>query len=100
MWLSSSGPTCSSRQSFNAKSGRAATTCSTNDVPMTTGTFNPASLPDFSYIVPNQCDDMHTLPGNGAACPAYFGANSGTSLINMGDKWLATVIRSCWPSRT
>ena len=71
---------------------RAGTACSTNDVPMTTGTFNPASLPDFSYIVPNQCDDMHTLPGNGAACPAYFGSNSGTSLINMGDNWLATVV--------
>jgi hypothetical protein len=71
---------------------RASTTCSTNDVPMTTGTFIPASLPDLSYIVPNQCDDMHTLPGNGAACPAYFGSNPGTSLINMGDNWLATVV--------
>jgi hypothetical protein len=71
---------------------RASTTCSTNDVPMTTGTFNPASLPDLSYIVPGQCDDMHTLPGNGAACPAYFGSNPGTSLINMGDNWLATVV--------
>jgi hypothetical protein len=71
---------------------RASTTCSVNDVPMTTSTFNPASLPDFSYIVPNQCDDMHTLPGNGAACPAYFGSDPGTSLINMGDNWLATVV--------
>jgi IPT/TIG domain len=71
---------------------RASTTCSTNDVPMTTSTFNPASLPDLSYIVPNQCDDMHTLPASGQACPAYFGSNSGTSLINMGDNWLATVV--------
>jgi hypothetical protein len=71
---------------------RANTTCSTNDVPLTASTFDPANLPDFSYIVPNQCDDMHTLPGNGAACPAYFGANSGASLINMGDNWLATVV--------
>jgi hypothetical protein len=71
---------------------RASTTCSTNDVPMTTSTFNPASLPDFSYVVPNQCNDMHTLPGNGAACPAYFGSNSGTSLISMGDNWLASVV--------
>ena len=71
---------------------RASTTCSANDVPMTAGTFTPASLPDFSYIVPNQCDDMHTLPGAGAACPAYFGSNSGTSLINMGDNWLAAVV--------
>jgi len=71
---------------------RANTTCSTNDVPMTSSTFNPASLPDLSYIVPNECDDMHTLPASGQACPAYFGSNPGTSLINMGDNWLATVV--------
>lgn len=73
---------------------RANTTCSTNDVPLTSTTFNPASLPDLSYIVPNECDDMHTLPANGAACPAFFGSNPGTSLINMGDNWLATVVKS------
>jgi hypothetical protein len=71
---------------------QANSTCSTNDVPMTTSTFNPASLPDLSYIVPNECDDMHTLPTSGQACPAYFGPNSGTSLVNMGDNWLATVV--------
>jgi hypothetical protein len=37
---------------------------------------------------------MHTLPGNGQACPAYFGSNPGTSLIGMGDNWLATVVPS------
>ena len=68
------------------------TTCNANDVPMTTSTFNPASLPSFSYIVPNQCDDMHTLPGSGHACPAYFGSNTGSNLISMGDNWLATVV--------
>jgi len=73
---------------------RANTTCSTNDVPMTSSTFNPANLPDLSYIVPNECDDMHTLPTNGAACPAFFGSNPGTSAINIGDNWLATVVRS------
>lgn len=73
---------------------RADTTCTTNDVPLTTSTFNPASLPDLSYIVPNQCDDMHTLPASSQACPAYFGSNPGTSLINMGDNWLATVVKS------
>jgi hypothetical protein len=71
---------------------RGNTTCSANDVPMNSSTFNPANLPSLSYIVPNQCDDMHTLPGPGHACPAYFGSNSGTSLINMGDNWLATVV--------
>src|SRR6266516_3080542 len=73
---------------------RANTTCSTNDVPMTADTFVPASLPSLSYIVPNECDDMHTLPANGQDCPAYFGSNSGTSLINMGDNWLASVVPS------
>ena len=73
---------------------RAGSTCSTNDVPMTTGSFNPASLPSLSYVVPNQCDDMHTLPGSGQACPAYFGSNSGSSLIGMGDSWLASVVPS------
>jgi hypothetical protein len=71
---------------------RSAITCSTNDVPMTAATFKPASLPDLSYVVPNECDDMHTLPGSGQACPAYFGANPGASLISMGDNWLATVV--------
>jgi hypothetical protein len=73
---------------------RANTTCSTNDVPMNSSTFNPANLPDLSYIVPNECDDMHTLPANGAACPAFFGSNPGTSMINIGDNWLATVVKS------
>src|SRR6266487_3363594 len=45
-------------------------------------------------VVPNECDDMHTLPANGQDCPAYFGSNSGTSLINMGDNWLASVVPS------
>jgi hypothetical protein len=73
---------------------RATSTCSTNDVPMTTSSFNPANLPAFSYVVPNQCDDMHTLPGSGQACAAYFGSNGGISLIGMGDNWLASVVPS------
>jgi hypothetical protein len=71
---------------------RGDTTCTANDVPMNTSTFNPASLPDLSYIVPNQCDDMHTLPGSGQACPAFFGSNTGSGLISLGDNWLATVV--------
>jgi IPT/TIG domain len=67
-------------------------TCMTNDVPLTNSTFNPASLPDFSYVVPNDCNDMHTLPTNGQACPAYFGSNPGTSQLNLGDNWLAAVV--------
>ena len=75
-----------------AYSYRSAITCSANDVPMTTSTFNPASLPSLSYVVPNQCDDMHTLPGTGQSCPAFFGSNTGTSLMNLGDNWLAHVV--------
>ena len=73
---------------------RGNTTCSTNDVPMTTSTFNPASLPSLSYIVPNECNDMHTLPGSGQACPAYYRLQPGSSLINLGDNWLAEVVPS------
>jgi hypothetical protein len=73
---------------------RAGVTCKANDVPMTASTFDPASLPDLSYIVPNQCDDMHTMPGAGQSCPAYYGANTGTNLITLGDNWLASVVPS------
>jgi peptidoglycan/xylan/chitin deacetylase (PgdA/CDA1 family) len=76
-----------------AYSYRANTTCTTNDVPMNTNTFNPSNLPTLSYVVPNECDDMHTLPTS-LACPAYFGSNSGTSQINLGDNWLSTVVPS------
>jgi hypothetical protein len=66
--------------------------CKQNDVPMSPSTFAPANLPDLSYVVPNQCDDMHSLPGRGQPCPAYFGSNTGTSKINMGDHWLSVVV--------
>jgi len=77
-----------------AYSYQANTSCGANDVPMTAGTFNPANLPDLSYVVPNECDDMHTLPAGGQACPAYFGSNPGSSLVKMGDNWLASVVPS------
>ena len=59
---------------------------------MNASTFDPAHLPDFSYVVPNECDDMHTLPTSGQACPAYYGSNTGTDMINMSDNWLAHVV--------
>jgi hypothetical protein len=71
---------------------RANTTCSANDVPLTSSTFNPANLPSLSYVVPNECNEMHTLPGSGQACPAYYGSNTGSSLINLGDHWLSHVV--------
>lgn len=66
-----------------------APSCSLNDVPVNTSTFNPASLPDFSYIVPDQCDDMHSFS---SSCPAFYGTNTGSSAIAMGDSWLAHVV--------
>lgn len=69
---------------------RADNSCAVNDVPMTTATFNPASLPNLSYIVPDQCDDMHS--SSSGSCPAFFGPNPGSSLINTGDNWLAHVV--------
>lgn len=66
--------------------------CNENDVPMTAATFVPAGLPSFSFVVPNECDDMHTLPAEEQACPAYFGPNTGRTAIEMGDNWLARVV--------
>ena len=75
-----------------AYSYRGNTTCSANDVPMTSSTFNPANLPSLSYVVPNECNDMHTLPGSGQACPSYFGSIPRSNPITMGDTWLANVV--------
>ena len=35
---------------------------------------------------------MHTFPTSGQACPAFFGPNTGTDIINMSDNWLAHVV--------
>ena len=66
--------------------------CAQHDVPLTSATFQPAALPAFSYIVPNQCNDMHSLPTAGQACPAFYGANSGSNTVTMGDNWLRVVV--------
>ena len=64
--------------------------CTTNDVPLTDD-LQLESLPEFTYIVPNECDDMHTYAKTGP-CPAYFGPVNGTNFIAMGDQWLAHVV--------
>src|SRR5215467_4068544 len=66
------------------------TTCATNDVPLTSSSIQ--NLPNFTFLVPNECDEMHTEVLVGNTCPAFFGSNSGTSQVNMGDNWLATVV--------
>jgi hypothetical protein len=67
-------------------------TCPTNAEPLTTATFTPANLPSLTYLIPNQCDDMHTLPKSGAACPTYFGPLSASSAMRLSDKWLEHVV--------
>ena len=68
---------------------------------MNASTFDPAHLPDFSYVVPNLCDDMHTFRPTDQACPAYFGPNTGTDM-RQHERQLAGArrYRSCWPSPT
>ena len=64
--------------------------CATSDVPLTSDA-QLSSLPEFTLIVPNACDDMHTYPKTGS-CPAYFGPNTGANFIKIGDNWLAHVV--------
>ena len=71
---------------------RGNSSCSQHDVPLTSATFNPAALPSFSYIVPNECNDMHTLPTSGQPCPAFYGSNTATNTVTMGDNWLRSVV--------
>jgi len=66
--------------------------CATNDVPMNGTTFDPTALRDLTYIVPNECDDMHTLPTGGQSCPAFFGSVSGSNQVTMGDNWLSVIV--------
>ena len=70
------------------------TTCSSNDVPLTSSSLSAANLPNFTYLVPNECDEMHTTVAAGQTCPAFFGPNSGTSPTNMADNWMSQVIPS------
>ena len=64
--------------------------CTANDVPLTSDA-QLSSLPEFSYIVPNQCDNMHTYPTTGP-CPAYFGPVGGSDDVKTGDNWLSHVV--------
>ena len=66
--------------------------CAKHDIPMTRASFNPVALPTFSFITPNTCDDMHTLPTGGRPCPAFFGSNPGSNAVKMGDNWLRVVV--------
>ena len=63
-----------------------------NVVPLSPVYFNPSALPAFSFVVPNQCNDMHTLPTNDQ-CPTWTGGTTtGSSTIQLGDNWLASFV--------
>jgi hypothetical protein len=65
--------------------------CAQHDVPMTNATFDPDTLPDLTFIVPNMCTDMHTTP-KGGSCPAFFGDVKGNGSLQLGDAWLKKVV--------
>jgi hypothetical protein len=65
--------------------------CEQHDVPLTSATFHPATLPDLTFLIPNMCADMHTFP-KGGSCPAFFGAVKGSSTVAIGDAWLKHVV--------
>lgn len=63
-----------------------------NDVPLDAAHFDPANLPSFSYVVPNQCNDMHTMPTTGS-CPRWDGGtDTGGDPVAIGDAWLAKFV--------
>jgi hypothetical protein len=63
-----------------------------NDVPLDAKQFDPAKLPSFSYVVPNQCNDMHTMPTTGS-CPRWDGGtNTGGDRVALADAWLARFV--------
>jgi hypothetical protein len=63
-----------------------------NIVPMDNAHFDPSNLPQFSLIVPNQCNNMHTLP-NSNGCPVWDGTTShAKSQIAYGDQWLMKLV--------
>jgi phosphatidylinositol-3-phosphatase len=62
-------------------------------------TLDAAKPPDFVWITPNDCDNMHGDTSTGSGCASSTRAQ----LINAGDSWLSTnlglVIKSKWFSQ-
>lgn len=68
------------------------TSMCTRVVPLTPKHFHPNSLPRLSFVVPNECNDMHTMPVD-HACPMWNGqTNRASTLIRLGDQWLAKFV--------
>lgn len=71
-----------------------------NVVPLDTAHFDATQLPAFSYVVPNECNDMHTL-ANSTGCPMWNGnTNHASSLIASGDAWLSAFVPAVASSAT
>ncbi|MGN6378209.1 MAG: alkaline phosphatase family protein [Gaiellales bacterium] len=62
-----------------ASAGGGDGSCARDDVPFAVSGFDPAGAPDFTWITPNQCNDMHWVTG----CPG-----TKTGRIQVGDTWL------------
>ena len=61
-------------------------------VPLTPRHFHPDALPRLSFVVPNECNDMHTMPVD-QSCPMWNGRNNrAATSIRMGDQWLASFV--------
>ena len=58
--------------------------------------LDAAGAPDFVYLLPNDCDEMHGDKKTGSTC----GSDTQRQLISAGDTWLSTnigpVIQSSW----
>ena len=65
--------------------------CEQHDIGLTNATFDPHTLPDLTFLIPNMCTDMHTYPRKGT-CPAFFGPVKGKSSLAIGDAWLKKVV--------
>jgi hypothetical protein len=57
--------------------------CAAHDVPFSLSSFDASSLPNFTWITPNQCNDMHWVSG----CPG-----TQTARIQVGDSWLSQLL--------
>jgi hypothetical protein len=61
-------------------------------------TLDGASAPDFVFLVPNDCDEMHGDPSSNPGSPCASDTNN--QLITAGDTWLssnlAPVLTSTW----
>lgn len=65
--------------------------CDDNVVPLDE-TFDPEQLPQFSLVVPNQCNDMHSASPQ-KQCPMWNGqTNTAPNAIRMSDNWLSQFV--------